>query len=78
MAKLNKNIISPVLEHGNGYVFNVAGQNFKIVGSHIDMFNEANADFNSFESELSNGHLEMAQKGPGRLGAQQAHLNSLL
>ena len=47
MAKLNKNIISPVLEHGNGYVFNVAGQNFKIVGSHIDMFNEANADFNS-------------------------------
>ena len=32
MAKLNKNIISPVLEHGNGYVFNVAGQNFKIVG----------------------------------------------
>lgn len=47
MAKLNKNIISPVLEHGNGYVFNVAGQNFKIVGSHIDTFNEANADFNS-------------------------------
>jgi hypothetical protein len=35
-------------------------------------------EFNSFGSELSNGHLEMAQKGPGRLDAQQAHLNSLL
>jgi hypothetical protein len=34
--------------------------------------------FNSFGSGLSNGHLEMAQKGPGRLDAQQAHLNSLL
>jgi hypothetical protein len=33
---------------------------------------------NSSGSELNNGHLEMAQKGPGRLGAQQAHLNSLL
>ena len=45
MAKLNKNIISPVLEHTNGYVFNVAGQNFKVVGSHIGMFNESNSAF---------------------------------
>ncbi len=45
MAKLNKNIISPVLEHTNGDVFNVAGQNFKVVGSHIGMFNESNSAF---------------------------------
>lgn len=44
MAELKKGIISPVLEHDKGFIFNAAGQNFKIVGSHIEPFNESNAD----------------------------------
>lgn len=45
MAKIKKGIISPVLEHKNGYVFSAAGQNFKITGSHIELFNESSRDF---------------------------------
>jgi|SRR6056300_713828 len=47
MAELKRGIISPVLEHGQGFVFNAAGQNFKITGSHIQPFNEANADLSN-------------------------------
>lgn len=47
MAELKRGIISPVLEHGQGFVFNAASQNFKITGSHIQPFNEANADLSN-------------------------------
>jgi len=50
MTNQTKKIISPILEHTNGYVFHVAGQNFKIVGSHIDMFNERNKSFENLIS----------------------------
>ena len=34
---VNKKVISPVYEQGQGYVFNAAGRNFKITGSHIEL-----------------------------------------
>ena len=47
MTKLNKGIISPVAEHGEGYVFNAAGQNFKMTGSHVELFNENSQEFSN-------------------------------
>lgn len=48
MANLDNNkIISPVLEHGDGHIFNVAGANFKVTGSHIEPVEETNDVFNT-------------------------------
>ena len=47
MTKLNKSTISPVMEHGHGYVFHASGQNFKMTGNVVEMFNTPSAEFNS-------------------------------
>jgi hypothetical protein len=47
MAKLNKGIISPVIESGNGFVFHASGQNFKMTGSHIEEITSVSEDFNA-------------------------------
>lgn len=47
MTKSNKNIISPVLKHNHGFVFHVAGQNFKMTGNVVEPFNESHAGFNT-------------------------------
>ena len=39
---INKEIVSPVLESGQGSLFHVAGTNFKITGSHIETITETN------------------------------------
>ena len=47
MTKSNKNIISPVLKHNHGFVFHVAGQNFKMTGNVVEPFNESHVGFNT-------------------------------
>jgi hypothetical protein len=47
MAKLNKGIISPVIESGNGFVFHASGQNFRMTGSHIEIISDISEDFKS-------------------------------
>ena len=47
MAKLNKGIISPVLESKNGFVFHAGGQNFRMTGSHIEQITDVSEDFTS-------------------------------
>ena len=47
MTKSNKHIISPVLKHNHGFVFHVAGQNFKMTGNVVEPFNESHAGFNT-------------------------------
>ena len=47
MTKSNKNIISPVLKHNHGFVFHVAGQNFKMTGNVVEPFNESHLGFNT-------------------------------
>ena len=44
---VNKKVISPVYEQGQGYVFNAAGRNFKITGSHIELLEKTNDVFES-------------------------------
>ena len=39
---INKEIVSPILESGQGSLFHVAGTNFKITGSHIETITETN------------------------------------
>lgn len=47
MAKLNKGIVSPVIESQHGFVFHAAGQNFRMTGSHIEKFENVSEDFNA-------------------------------
>lgn len=48
MANLKNNkIISPIMEHGQGHIFHVAGTDFKVTGSHIETVNETNDVFNA-------------------------------
>jgi hypothetical protein len=47
MAKLNKGIISPVIESKHGFVFHTGGQNFKMTGSHIEKITNVSEDFKS-------------------------------
>jgi len=47
MAKLNKGIISPVIESKQGFVFHAGGQNFKMTGSHIEKVANVSEDFKS-------------------------------
>lgn len=41
----NKEIKSPILEQGHGYIFHAAGGDFKITGSHIEAISETNDTF---------------------------------
>jgi hypothetical protein len=47
MAKLNKGIVSPVIESKQGFVFHAGGQNFRMTGSHIEKFENVSEDFNA-------------------------------
>jgi len=47
MAKLNKGIVSPVIESKQGFVFHASGQNFKMTGSHIEEITSVSEDFNA-------------------------------
>ena len=47
MTEVKKHTISPVMEHGHGFVFRVAGQNFKMTGNVIQEFNEVTPEFNA-------------------------------
>lgn len=44
---INKEVVSPILEQGQGFLFHAAGANFKITGNHIEKFNETNDLFES-------------------------------
>ena len=39
---INKEVVSPILEQGQGYLFRAAGANFKVTGSHIEQVAETN------------------------------------
>lgn len=41
----NKEITSPVLEQGQGYIFHAGGADFKITGNHIELVSETNDVF---------------------------------
>jgi len=47
MTNSRKTVISPTVEEGFGYIFNVAGKNFKITGSHIQESNYTSEVFNN-------------------------------
>lgn len=47
MAEVKKYTISPVMEHGHGFVFRAAGQNFKMTGNVIQEFNASTPEFNA-------------------------------
>ena len=47
MAKLNKGIVSPVIESKQGFIFHAGGQNFRMTGSHIEKFANVSEDFKS-------------------------------
>lgn len=47
MAEVKKYTISPVMEHGHGFVFRAAGQNFKMTGNVIQEFNNITPEFNA-------------------------------
>lgn len=44
---INKEVVSPILEQGQGFLFHAAGANFKITGNHIEKVNETNDLFES-------------------------------
>lgn len=44
---INKEVVSPILEQGQGFLFHAAGANFKITGNHIENVNETNDLFES-------------------------------
>lgn len=45
MAKLNNEIVSPVIESKNGFLFHAAGQNFRMTGSHIEKVTNVSEEF---------------------------------
>lgn len=47
MTNSRKTVISPTVEEGFGYIFNVAGKNFKVTGSHIQESNYTSEVFNN-------------------------------
>lgn len=47
MAEVKKYTISPVMEHGHGFVFRAAGQNFKMTGNVIQEFKDVTPEFNA-------------------------------
>ena len=44
---INKEVVSPILEQGQGFLFHAAGANFKITGNHVEKVNETNDLFES-------------------------------
>ncbi len=58
---LNKEVISPVLEQGQGHLFHTAGTNFKVTGSHIEIVKETNNLFNTLVS--ANNKFNINEKG---------------
>ena len=44
---INKEVVSPILDQGQGFLFHAAGANFKITGNHIEKVNETNDLFES-------------------------------
>ena len=52
MAKLNKNIISPVAKHNHGFVFHAAGQDFKMTGNVVESFKGSTNEFKTLTSAL--------------------------
>lgn len=53
MAKLNKNIISPVAKHNHGFVFHAAGQDFKMTGNVVESFNNSSNEFKTLVNALN-------------------------
>jgi len=53
MAKLNKNIISPVLKHNHGFVFHASGQDFKMTGNVVEGFNNTSNEFKTLVNALN-------------------------
>lgn len=45
MAELKKSMISPVVQEGTSFVFNVGGQNFKMTGNVIEQVNNTSSEF---------------------------------
>lgn len=58
---INKEVVSPILEQGQGFLFHAAGANFKITGNHIEKVNETNDLFNSLVAASKS--LEITNEG---------------
>lgn len=58
---INKEVVSPILEQGQGYLFHAAGANFKVTGSHIEQVAETNDVFNTLVA--ANRAFEITNEG---------------
>jgi len=58
---INKEVVSPILEQGQGYLFHAAGANFKVTGSHIEQVAETNDVFNTLVA--ANKAFEITNEG---------------
>lgn len=58
---INKELTSPILEQGQGFLFHAAGANFKITGNHIEKVDETNDLFNSLVA--ANKSFEITNEG---------------
>jgi len=58
---INKELTSPILEQGQGFLFHAAGANFKITGNHIEKIDETNDLFNSLVA--ANKSFEITNEG---------------
>ena len=58
---INKELTSPILEQGQGFLFHAAGANFKITGNHIEKVDENNDLFNSLVA--ANKSFEITNEG---------------
>jgi predicted transcriptional regulator len=58
---INKEVVSPILEQGHGYLFHAAGANFKVTGSHIEQVAETNDVFNTLVA--ANRAFEITNEG---------------
>lgn len=58
---INKEVVSPILEQGQGFLFHAAGANFKITGNHIEKVNETNDLFESLVA--SNKSFQINEEG---------------
>ena len=58
---INKELTSPILEEGQGFLFHAADANFKITGNHIEKVDETNDLFNSLVA--ANKSFEITNEG---------------
>ena len=58
---INKEVVSPILEQGHGYLFHAAGANFKVTGSHIEQVAETNDVFGTLVA--ANKAFEITNEG---------------